>query len=141
MDNVLANYLGKCNELHIYPNFAKHVPGFFKNLLPIEGAIEAYNELSKYYDVYILTSASWSNPGSYVEKIEWINEYIPNAKKRVIFSNQKNLNIGDYLIDDRSVKGAAEFTGKWIQFGSPEFPDWKSIVKYLTTKNASKNNI
>ena len=132
MDNVLADYLGRSISLQIDPNVAKHVPGFFKSLLPIKDAIEAYNELTKYYDVYILTSASWTNPGSFAEKVEWVNKYLPAARKRIIFSNQKNLNMGDYLIDDRPAKGAAEFTGKWIQFGSLEFPDWKSIVKYLT---------
>lgn len=55
MDNVLADYLGHSISLQIDPNVAKHVPGFFASLLPIDGAIEAYNELTKNYDVYILT--------------------------------------------------------------------------------------
>ena len=54
---------------------------------------ELYNISSDYPNVFILTSASWSNPQSYAEKIEWINKYIPKAKKRVIFSNDKTFYI------------------------------------------------
>ncbi|MBR6979312.1 MAG: hypothetical protein IKH88_05705 [Prevotella sp.] len=42
-----------------------------------------------------------------------------------------DLFIGDYLIDDRSGHGASEFPGVWIQFGSAQFPDWESVLKYL----------
>ena len=104
---------------------------FFISLKPIKDAIESVNKLFEKYNVFILTSASWSNPQSYVEKIEWINKYIPKAKKRVIFSNYKNLNSGDYLIDDRPHKGAKDFCGEWLHFGSEKFPDWNSITKYL----------
>lgn len=34
-------------------------------------------------------------------------------------------------MDDRPNNGAAEFEGEWIQFGSPEFPDWQTITEYL----------
>lgn len=131
MDGVLADYLGRCKELNIDPDEAKHYPEFFISLKPIDGAIESINKLFEKYNVFILTSASWSNPQSYVEKIEWIDKYIPKAKKRVIFSNDKNLNIGDYLIDDRPVKGAKDFCGEWLHFGSEKFPNWNSITKYL----------
>lgn len=131
MDGVLADYLGRCKELNIDPDEAKHYKEFFISLKPIEDAIESVNKLFEHYNVFILTSASWSNPQSYVEKIEWIDKYIPKAKKRVIFSNYKNLNDGDYLIDDRPDKGAKDFTGELLQFGSEKFPDWNSIIKYL----------
>lgn len=131
MDGVLADYLGRCVELNIDPDEAKHYPEFFISLKPIKDAIESFNTLFENNNVFILTSASWSNPQSYVEKIEWVNKYLPIAKKRIIFSNDKNLSIGDYLIDDRPVKGAKDFTGEWIHFGSEKFPDWNSVVKYI----------
>ena len=58
MDGVLCDYVGRCEELGINPDEAKHVPGFFRSLKPIEGAIEAYRKLHAKYDVYILTAAS-----------------------------------------------------------------------------------
>jgi len=53
------------------------------------------------------------------------------AYKRVILTHHKNLNKGDYLIDDRTKNGAAEFEGELIQFGTEKFPHWKSVVAYL----------
>lgn len=131
MDGVLCDYIGRCKELGLDPDAAKRVPGFFSSLKPIDGAIEAYRELNAKYDVYILTATSWSNPGACVEKIEWVNRYLPEAYKRVIFSHNKHLCQGDYLIDNRAKCGADLFTGQWIQFGSEGFPDWESVVTFI----------
>ena len=46
-------------------------------------------------------------------------------------SQTKTLNIGDYLIDDRTKNGAGEFRGELIQFGTETFPDWDSVLNYL----------
>ena len=51
--------------------------------------------------------------------------------KRLILSHHKNLNHGDYLIDDREKNGAKEFKGELLQFGSNKFPDWDAILTYL----------
>ena len=53
------------------------------------------------------------------------------AIKRLILSQPKHLNLGDYLIDDRKVNGAVEFQGEHIHFGQEKFPDWKSVLDYL----------
>ena len=63
--------------------------------------------------------------------LEWVKEYLPNAYKNLIISHHKELNIGDYLIDDSTFNGAAEFPGKHIQIWSKEFPNWESILNYL----------
>ena len=52
-------------------------------------------------------------------------------RKRLILCHHKHLMIGDYLIDDRRFNGASEFQGKWIHFGNEEYPNWKSVLKYL----------
>ena len=46
-------------------------------------------------------------------------------------SHHKNLNYGDYLIDDRLANGANLFKGEHIHFGSDKFPDWESVCSYL----------
>jgi 5'(3')-deoxyribonucleotidase len=38
------------------------------------------------------------------------------AYKRLIISHHKNLNQGDFLVDDRPKNGAIDFTGEWIHF-------------------------
>ena len=134
MDNTLANYSKKAKELNINPNDAKHIKGFFRSLEPMPNAIESYNKLIKYFDVYILSTAPWSNPYALVEKMEWIYEYLPNAYKNVIFSHHKDLNIGSYLIDDMNKNGANKFTGKHIKIGSKEYPDWNSVMEYISNE-------
>jgi 5'-nucleotidase len=57
-----------------------------------------------------------------------------NAYKRLILTHHKNLNAGDFLVDDRDKNGAAEFSGEFIQFGEGEFPDWITVKEYLLSK-------
>ena len=54
-----------------------------------------------------------------------------SAYKRLILSHHKDLNAGDFLVDDRDKNGAAEFCGEFLQFGKGQFPDWKSVKEYL----------
>ena len=39
--------------------------------------------------------------------------------------------IGEYLIDDRTANGAAEFKGELIQFGTEKYPNWAAVLNYL----------
>ena len=56
------------------------------------------------------------------------------ARKRLILTHRKDLNIGDFLVDDRTKNGAGEFKGELIQFGIDKFPDWAAVKKYLMEK-------
>ena len=53
------------------------------------------------------------------------------AHKRLILTHHKNLNMGDYLIDDREANGSDKFTGEHIHFRTNRFPNWKSVLEYL----------
>jgi 5'-nucleotidase len=53
----------------------------------------------------------------------------------LILTHRKDLNIGDYLVDDRLRNGAGEFQGKLIHFGTDEFPNWEVTLKYLEQNN------
>lgn len=134
LDNTMADYIGAAKEMNISLEDAKHIKGFFRNLKPMSGAIESYNKLSEHFDVYILSTGPWSNPNSFGEKVEWVKEYLPNAYKNVIFSHHKDLNIGDYLIDDSIKNGAADFTGEHIQIHSDKFPTWNDVMIYIFNK-------
>lgn len=134
LDNTMADYIGAANEMNIGLSEAKRIEGFFRNLKPMPFAIESYNKLSEHFDVYILSTAPWSNPHALLEKMEWVKEYLPNAYKNVIFSHHKDLNIGDYLIDDSTKNGAGNFTGEHIQIHSNKFPNWNSVINYIFNK-------
>ena len=113
------------------------IPGIFSLMDPMPGAIEAMQELNKFFDLYILSTAPWLNPSAWADKLEWVQRYFGKGKdtifyKRLIISHHKDLNRGDFLIDDREKNGAKEFKGELIQFGSPKFPDWPAVVEYLS---------
>ena len=123
MDGVLVNWPEGHDDL---------TPGAFGNLQPVPGAIRSFAKLSRIYDVYILSTAPWDNPSAWGDKLEWVQKYLgPWATKKLILSHNKNLNRGDYLIDDRPNNGAAGFEGEWIKFGSTKFPDWSAVMDYL----------
>ena len=88
------------------------------------------NRLKDKYDIYILSTAPWDNLSAWSDKLEWVKRYLGEVcYKRLILSHHKNLNAGDYLIDDRKKNGAADFKGELILFGSERFPNWESVVK------------
>lgn len=105
--------------------------GLFEDLKPIEGCKVAIDKLTSKYDVYFLTTVPFNNPEAYVEKVKWLTNHFPKLKRKMIASRHKNLNMGAYLIDDRTKNGAGEFTGKHIHFGTDDFPTWKEVSEYL----------
>lgn len=110
----------------------KHDRGFYANLKPLPGAVEAFHELAKWYDVYIASTPSWINPHSWGEKREWVEGYLGEAAfKRLILTHNKSLLKGDYLIDDNTWNGAGEFEGELIHFGTEKFPGFDSVLAYL----------
>ena len=111
LDNTLADYLGMCDEMHLIPAEAKHTVGFFRKLRPMPGAVEAYDKLNEYFNVYILSTGPWGNSHSLCEKVECIKEHLPSAHKNIIFSHYKDLCRCDYLIDDSEKNGAKELVG------------------------------
>ena len=137
MDGVLVDFqsgikLLSDKELVLFENKFDEVPGIFSKMKPIDGALEAFEKLNKHFDVYILSTAPWENPTALNDKLAWIKQNIGDlAKKRVIFSHNKHLNMGDYLIDDRLANGAGDFKGTHIHFGTDEFPNWASVLNYL----------
>ena len=110
-------------------------PGHFALMDPVDGAVESFEKLAMKYDTYVLSTAPWGNPSAWSDKLLWVKSHLGNsAKKRLILSHHKNLNVGDYLIDDRTKNGVDRFSGEHIRFGSEKFPRWDSVVEYLFDK-------
>jgi 5'(3')-deoxyribonucleotidase len=108
----------------------------FLTAKPIEGAVEAFNKLAEQYDVYILSTAPWSNLEAWTAKRIWCEQHLgQNAYKRLILTHNKSLMIGSYLIDDRTQNGAGEFKGEHMLFGSYMFPTWNQVLTYLNTSH------
>jgi 5'-nucleotidase len=137
MDNVIVDFrtgIEKISEEEKvkYEGRYDEVPRIFSLMDPMEGAIEAFNKLSSKYDTYILSTSPWNNPSAWQDKIIWVQKFLEKpAYKRLILSHHKNLNRGDYIIDDRVKNGVDKFEGEHIHFGSEKFPNWDTILKYL----------
>ena len=137
MDNVLVDFPSGISKLsqeviNEYESNLDEVPNIFSLMELLEGAIDSFKILSQRYDTYILSTAPWKNSSAWSDKVKWVKKYLgESAYKRLILTHHKNLNHGDYLIDDRTKNGAGEFKGELIQFGTDKFPDWESVCSYL----------
>lgn len=139
MDGVVADFVGKWERLYGVKIDPYHIPptptGFYRDLELMPGAYDSIKWLKTKFDVYFLSTAEWDNPSSFTDKRLWLEEKFGDmAYKKLILSNNKSLSRGDYLIDDRTANGAGEFTGEFIHFGSQRFPDWQTVLKYISTK-------
>jgi 5'(3')-deoxyribonucleotidase len=140
MDNVLVNFPSGILQLDdsVQKEFdgrLDEVPGIFSLMAPMPQAIEAFKELSELYDAYILSTAPWENPSAWSDKLLWVKNHLgESAHKRLILSHHKNLNDGDFLIDDRTKNGADRFKGEHIHFGTERFPNWEAVMVYLRNK-------
>jgi 5'-nucleotidase len=143
MDNVLVDFPSAFPRVE--PKVLKEyrdkdeIPGIFALMDPMPGAIDAVRELWPLFDVYVLSTAPWNNPSAWQDKIEWIKRHFGARTKgdvlykRLILSHHKNLNRGDFLIDDRpDHNGVALFEGEVIHFGpGGTHQDWPAVVAYL----------
>jgi 5'(3')-deoxyribonucleotidase len=128
------------------------VPGIFAVMRPMPGGIEAFKKLSVLFDIYILSTAPWLNPSAWQHKVEWVQLHLgidddSPAYKRLILTHHKDLNLGEFLVDDRPHNGAAQFGqrqgSEWIKFGtqptdsdgySIECADWAEVTEYLSSR-------
>jgi 5'-nucleotidase len=145
LDNTLVDFAARLEGIDEalaleYADRLDELPGIFALMRPMPGAIAAYRELSEVFDTYILSTAPWGNPSARQHKVEWVHLHLGRAAgtpayKRLILSHHKNLNRGDYLVDDRPNNGASGFGrlpgSEWVHFGAEAFPDWAAVTAYL----------
>lgn len=140
MDNVLVDFPSGIAILSEtvktqYEGRLDEVPNIFSSMKPINGAIKSFSLLATLFDTYILSTAPWENPTAWSDKLEWVKKYLgQDGYKRLILSHHKNLNAGDFLVDDRTKNGVDRFRGQHIHFGTSEFPDWASVTAYLRVR-------
>lgn len=138
MDFTLCDYeegFNRHKKQHPTLAYPQREPGLYISLMPISGALETYTWLHDHpeTDVFILTSPSFKNPHSYSEKRQWVEKHLGmKIVERLIISPRKDLNLGDYLIDDcDSGKGQDRFQGELIHFGSEKYPDWAAVKDFF----------
>jgi 5'-nucleotidase len=118
-----------------YPNEYKDLipqilaePGFFISLEPVEGGVQAANDLRAIgVEIFICTSPLVNYKNCVLEKYEWIEKHLGfEWTRKIILTTDKTLIKGDYLIDDHPL-----VTGV-------ERPSWEHII-YDLPKNRHEN--
>jgi 5'-nucleotidase len=133
MDNVLVDFQSAFSHipaevLSEFEGRLDEVPGIFSLMEPMPFAIESFQELANLFDTYILSTSPWENPSAWSDKLLWVKHHLGSiCYKRLILTHHKNLNVGHFLVDDRTKNGVDRFVGEHIEFGATQFPDWPPI--------------
>ena len=91
----------------------RFAPGFFRDLEPIRGSIDAIKDLAINHDVFLCTSPLLENLTGVQEKYDWVAEHAGrNWQKKIITTKDKTVVDGHYIIDDNPhIKGIK--TPRW----------------------------
>ena len=112
-----------------YPDYLKpkteavlRESGFFADLPIVPGSREALQTLHDTgYTIIICTADIIANPTGLADKRQWVRKYLgDDFAKGMIFTHDKTLIRGDYLIDDKPlIKGALEPSWEHVIFDQP----------------------
>jgi 5'-nucleotidase len=119
-------------------------PNFFRDMMVVDGAIEALLEMDKMgFEVFICTSPLSTYKHCVLEKYEWVDRVLGASwVKRIILTKDKTLVKADYLIDDKPRITGVESTPSWehIVYDHPYNKDvnnrrltwenWKEVMLY-----------
>ena len=91
------------------------------------------------FDVFIATTPPWDRPEVWGHKREWIEDYFPYLKQKMILTHRKDLLIGDILIDDSNYRGQPDFQGNWFWFNKKwSNKNWEACLKWIYKKVANE---
>ena len=139
MDGVISDFSKARNKHPLskqspYIGRPDRIPNIYRDLEPIKDAIESVNKIinNESFELFFLSTPPWDNPDAWMHKRIWIEKYFgKKARHKLILSARKDLNIGNYLIDDSKRRGQPNFQGEWLEFGSERFPNWEAVLSYL----------
>lgn len=165
MDEVMSHFSKKCLQLfneqyeetytlsHLHgkllteldARFAENVPlylkreDFFINLEVVKDSQSVIEQLTKHYEVFIVTAAM-EFPSSMAAKYAWLKQYFPFLNEQnFVFCGDKSIIHADYLIDD-TPKNLASFKGQGLMFTAPHnmnqegfkrLNNWSEVAQYF----------
>ena len=96
--------------------------------MPRSSAQKTVRQLLEHYQLFFVAAAP-ADAQYYAQTVEWLYEYINvPAWGHTIFTNQKQLLYGDFLVDVDKTDGMATL----IQFCSDTFKTWDDIALYFS---------
>jgi 5'(3')-deoxyribonucleotidase len=145
MDEVMADTIGRCitlynadfqrevtvTDLHgrrlwdvieeaHWPRVREYFDSaeFFASIELMEDAQVVVEELTKRYDVFVV-SAAMDVPCSFTAKFSWLQKHFPFIPTdNIVFCGSKRIVLADYLIDD-NLRQLRSFEGEGILFTAP----------------------
>lgn len=136
-------YAGLTAEGRAVVNDIMNFSGFYANLEPFEGSVEAVNTMvAEGHDVRILTAPWITNETCASDKYAWVEKHLGSGwGKRTVLSSDKTVVRGDILIDDKPViEGSMEPEWEHIYFTQPynvdlnhhrrinNWSEWRSLL-------------
>jgi 5'-nucleotidase len=129
------------NERHLVAE-VMNAPGFFAELPPVEGAVEAVHEIMREHEVLFCSTPWDSSPTCLSEKAWWLQKHFgKGASKRAIFTFDKTLVHGRILVDDNpEILGRATPTWEHVVFSQnynahvkdrrrlDRWSEWRSVL-------------
>ena len=131
LDGVLADYDLAARQRGIPPRSLKDVPGIFRELEPMPGAIEAVATLDRIApgQVRILSTPPKARfTEACQEKRDWVLRHFPSIPLQFVHLVLDKGAVGepqDILVDDHTWNGADRFPGTLIMFHDPS--SWKRV--------------
>lgn len=130
MDGVIVDFDTYKKEAILTGDQVKRLPGAYLAMKPIPGAIDAvHSVIGMGFDVWLATKPPTGIPFAYADKVQWVLNYLPELKRKIIITHDKGLlgDKGDILIDDRIHKAnCLKFQGSII-----EFSNWENALNLL----------
>lgn len=118
-------------------------PGFYRDLRPIEGAVNALRALEREHEITLCSSPWNTNPTCNDDKKDWVTEYLgPEWADRLVLTKDKTMVRGDILIDDKpSVYGKYDPEWMHILFTAPynehiegprinNWSEWEEVIRW-----------
>ena len=129
MDGVLANFEKAAAQI---PDVKRPDEVLdFSTFEPMPGAIDAVEKIiAMGHDVFIATTPPWNNPDAWGQKRNWIEEHLPQLKRKMFLTHRKDLLKGDILIDDSTYRGQRDFEGEFMHFGKHGM-DWPYVTETI----------
>jgi hypothetical protein len=90
---------------------------------------KAIRMLIENYQVYFVAPATSSEPEQMAAETSWLAQYIDvPAWGHTVFTNQRHLLYGDYIIESHSTKDSMATS---LELGSEQFKTWETVIEYF----------
>ena len=106
------------DALHLYKKEVLEIfqeDGFTEKMIPLDGAPEAVFELDKLgYIIFFCTQLVTDHSNTMRDRVKWIGKWFGEKwMEKVIFTRDKSMVRGDFLIDDSPKKAHGLFKPLW----------------------------